>query len=205
MHSARPKVFCIGFQKTGTVSFKLAVRVLGYRVCGYRLDLIDAVRAKDFGPVGALVDRFDAFRDNPWPLLFRELDAHYPGSKFVLTTRDEKSWIKSMVNHLGVLPDPMQQLIYGVGAPGGYEDVVLQRYRRHNEEVRAHFAGRPDDLLIADWEKGDGWRELCGFLGHDVPMDEFPHGNRRRYDTVASRVKFAAARAIRLGRQLAGR
>lgn len=205
MSSNKPKVFCLGFQKTGTVSARTALRTFGYRVCSARYDLIDAVKRRDFEAVRGVVQSYDGFRDNPWPLLFRELDAAYPGSKFILTVRDDQRWIRSVVNHFGVVPDPMQQLVYGVGAPGGYEDVFLARYRQHNADVRAHFAGRPNDLLVVNWEEGHGWAELCAFLGHDMPTRPFPHGNKREYDTLASRFKFLAARAIRLGRQLAGK
>ena len=198
------KIFGIGFQKTGTVSFAKALRTLGYRVCDARYDMIDAVKEKNLAPVFALADRFDAVRDNPWPLVFRKLDARYPGSKFVLTIRDDTRWIKSVVNHLGVAPDRMQQLVYGRGAPGGYEEVFLERYRRHNAEVQAHFKDRPSDLLVVDWEKGQGWGELCGLVGREIPNLPFPHANRRSYDGLLSRFKFAAANAVRLGRRVAG-
>ena len=36
----------------------------------------------------------------------------------------------------------------------------------------------PDDLLVFDLPKGDGWEKLCGFLGHEVPDKPFPHANK---------------------------
>jgi hypothetical protein len=202
MTSQKPKVFCVGFQKTGTVTLRACLRKLGYRVCSARYDLIPAVREGDLARVRAVVEAYDAFRDNPWPLLFRELDSAYPASRFILSVREEKRWIKSVVNHLGVGPDRMQRLVYGTAFPGGFEHVYLQRFREHNADVVRHFAARPSDLLVVDWEAGDGWEKLCGFLGHEVPSAPFPHRNRGSYTDLKSRLNFAAADAVRLGRRL---
>ena len=198
------KIFCIGFQKTGTSTIRDALRLLGYRVCSVRYHLIGPIRRGDFAPVEEVIAEFDAFQDNPWPLIFRELDAAHPGSRFIMTIRDEAPWLRSVVNHLGVLPDRMQKLVYGHGAPGGYEDVVLARYRRHNDEVFAYFADRPDDILVVDFSKGDGWAEICDFLGCDVPAVPLPHANARTYGSWRSRAVFAAAAVVRTVRRLIG-
>lgn len=199
-----PKIFCIGFQKTGTSSVQRALKTLGYSVCGTQYELIKPITERDLAPVFEIADRYDGVCDNPWPVIFRELDEAYPGSKFILTVRSEEPWIRSVVNHLGVIPDAMQKFIYGRGAPGGFEDVYLDRYRRHNEEVREYFAERPDDLLVVDWAAGDGWAQLCAFLKHDPPSSPFPHAHKRLYGTMRSRFYFAVAGAIRFGRRLAG-
>ena len=41
----------------------------------------------------------------------------------------------------------------------------------------AHFAGRPDDLLVLDVVGGEGWERLCPFLGLAPPDEPFPHFN----------------------------
>lgn len=71
-----------------------------------------------------LVERHDAFRDNPWPMLYREMDRAYPRSRFILTTR-AGSWIASMVGHFGGRTTPMREWIYGIGAPRGEPEVAL--------------------------------------------------------------------------------
>jgi hypothetical protein len=175
-----PKVFCIGFHKTGTKSMKAALTVLGYRVTGPD-GVYDPQIATNVSAMAArLGDEFDAFQDNPWPLLYREMDARYPGSRFVLTVRDPEAWIRSQVAHFGTGVTPMRQWIYGSdhGCPAGNEDVYLARYARHNAEVRTYFAARPNDLVEMDLEKGDGWEPLCRLLGRPVPAVPFPHKNR---------------------------
>jgi hypothetical protein len=169
-----PKVFGIGFHKTGTTSLGQALSLLGYRVCGdvATADPLIGARAVEFAR--ELTERFDAFQDNPWPMLYRELAAWYPDGKFVLTVRETESWLASMVTFFGDRDSPMRAWIYGVGMPRGNEAVYRERYERHNREVRAFFADRPDQLLVLDFAAGDGWEQLCGFLGEPIPDRPFP-------------------------------
>lgn len=32
----------------------------------------------------------------------------------------------------------------------------------------------PERLLVVSLEKGFGWDEICGFLGHDIPGTPYP-------------------------------
>lgn len=69
-------------------------------------------------------------------------------------------------------------------------DLIIKRYFRdsiplfgtgvfeeHNELVRAIARSEGRELL--EFELGDGWEELCEFLGKSVPDLEFPHVNER--------------------------
>jgi hypothetical protein len=178
-HGLRAKVFCIGFHKTGTKSLGRALRHLGYDVAG-------TMGTRDASVADTVLDRararsaqFDAFQDNPWPLLFREMDAMWPGSRFVLTVRDLDGWLRSVVNYFGAESSPMREWIYGPGhgSPLGREAIYRARHERHLREVRAHFAGRERDLLVMDLPRGDGWPQLCAFLGEPVPDLPFPFVN----------------------------
>lgn len=174
----KAKVFCIGFHKTGTTSLKIALDMLGYRVTGPNGTKDPQISEKVHAMADALVEKYDAFQDNPWPVLYREMDEKYPHSKFILTMRSSESWIRSQVRDFGLRETPMRKWIYGVGCPEGNEDVFIARYERHNREVLDYFNDRADDLLILDLPKGHGWPELCGFLGIDVPDKLFPHANK---------------------------
>ena len=176
----RTKVFCIGFHKTGTTSLELALRKLGYRVTG-------SFGTKDPDIAGNVVELalarardYDAFEDNPWPILYRELDRHFPGSKFILTRRPADAWIRSQVRDFGRTETPMRRWIYGAdaGCPEGNEATYIARYERHNREVLEYFRERPQDLLVFDLPAGDDWEQLCAFLGHPVPAEAFPHANK---------------------------
>ena len=172
----KTKVFCIGFQKTGTSSMRDALRKLGYRVAGVygRDQSLDQLRASYVEEGLALAREHDAVEDMPWPLIFRQLDAAFPRSKFILTLRHTGAWYKSIASHFGSTPDPIHQLTYGDHAPApvGNEERYCEVYNAHNAAVRQHFADRPGDLLVMELAKGDGWEKLGSFL--DVPVPEGP-------------------------------
>lgn len=176
----KSKVFCIGFHKTGTTSIAVALARLGYRVTGPNGVNDPNIESNVLPMALALVDRYDAFQDNPWPIIYKELDQRFPGSKFILLLRDPDTWIKSQISHFGRTETPMRKWIYGVGCPEGNESIYLDRYRAHNLDVQAHFASRPEDLLIMDLAKGDGWEKLCPFLGAAHPGTKFPHVNKAK-------------------------
>lgn len=175
--SLRAKVFCIGFHRTGTKSLGHALEQLGYRVVGPVGAQDPSIAQRAVATALASATDFDAFNDNPWPLLYKTLDATFPGSRFILTVRDEQRWLRSVIAYFGNKDTPMRRWIYGAGTPLGNEETYLARYRRHNADVQAYFADR-DDFLVLDLEHGHGWAELHGFLDLAVPDQPFPHLNR---------------------------
>jgi hypothetical protein len=171
------KVFCIGFHKTGTSSMNQALSRLGYRVHG-PMDSGDCPsREVLLERAIKLAHRYDAFEDNPWPIFFRELHQEFPNSKFILTVRDSRGWLTSVLKHFGHRSTPMRELIYGKGSPVGNEDIYLQRYRAHNSAVIQHFQDSPEHLLVLDVSASEPWRRLCDFLGQPIPLVSFPHAN----------------------------
>ena len=176
LKTAKPKVFCVGFHKTGTKSLARALQILGYRVTGPDGARDPRIAERALPMALDIASRFDAFNDNPWSVLFREMDGAFPGSRFILTQRSPDSWIASVVRHFGDERTPMREWIYGPGrgAPRGNEHAYLDRYRRHNADVIAYFSGR-ECLLTMDIIAGDGWETLCDFLEPPVPDQPFPH------------------------------
>ena len=176
----KPKVFCIGFHKTGTTTLKVALKKLGYRVTGSfgtkDPDIANKVHEMAF----AMIDQYDAFQDNPWPMLYKELDARFAGSRFILTRRPTEAWIRSQVKDFASTETPMRRWIYGedAGCPEGNEDTYVARYERHNREVLDYFKDRPDDLLVFDLPADASWDKLCAFLGQEIPDEPFPHANK---------------------------
>jgi hypothetical protein len=172
------KIFCIGFHKTGTTSLAKALTILGYKVTGPNGIHDPNISQNVYEMAFHLVDKYDAFQDNPWPIIFKQIDERYPGNKFILTLRPTEEWIKSIVRHFGTDTTPMRAWIYGVGYPKGNEDTYILRYNQHNEEVLNYFKDRPDDLLVLKITEGDGWDKLCSFLNRKAPGITFPHENR---------------------------
>lgn len=174
------KVFCIGFHKTGTTTLEVALKRLGYRVTGSFGTRDPDIATKVHEMAFRKVADYDAFEDNPWPVLYRELDTRFPGSKFILTRRPPEAWIRSQVKDFAATETPMRRWIYGetAGCPLGNEDIYLARYQRHNSEVLEYFRDRPQDLLVMDIPQNANWAVLCNFLGHDIPDEPFPHANK---------------------------
>lgn len=177
------KIFGIGLNKTGSTTLGRCGKILGYRYteCD-RLLLEDVVLRNDFTRVRQTVERFDLFEDWPWPLIYKELDRMYPGSKFILTTRrNEKIWLDSLKSHSLKTPPwkHCRKLAYGYNFPHRHEQEHLELYTRHNDNVRAYFKDRDQDFLEICWENGDGFQKLCNFLGSEIPAVPLPHANKK--------------------------
>ena len=197
-----PKIFCIGFQKTGTTSLGVALEILGYNVCGVRYDFIDAIQENNRTLIDDVISQHDAFKDNPWPVIYKSLDEKYPGSKFILTLRDESAWIKSLVNHFGTTPSVMQDFIYGKSYPKGNEELYLRIYRNHNEDVKRYFETRPEDLLVIDLTHEKKWNRICQFLSRPIPNAAFPHENKGKYTFLGKLMKYGKKKSRLLLKKL---
>ena len=180
-----PKVFGIGFHKTGTSTLGVILRRLEYRMAGYdqfrhladREDLtfqeVEALALK-------IAEDVDAAKDSPWPILYKSLDAAFPGSKFIHVTRDPERWIASAVGDFADHPNAIRQVIYGSPFPKGNEAAWLERYTQHNREVSEYFADRPDDYLHLPLEGGGvTYEAVCGFLGEPLIGHGAPVANTR--------------------------
>lgn len=178
------KIFCIGFQKTGTTSIMHALQILGYRVCdGCSEQMNPNIASEVYEICDRLVPQYDAFEDLPWPVLYKYLDQNYPGSKFILTTRPPEKWIKSISSHFKNSYIPMHEWVYGAGYPFGHELQYLQVYQTHNQQVLEYFKDRPQDLFHLPLDKSlsdqELWAHLCHFLDKPIPQKKFPYANRK--------------------------
>ena len=186
------RVLGVGFHKTGTTSLHEAFKTLGFDslhwgqgeapLIWYEMNALG--RSKT-------LEQFYAISDNPMPLLYQQIDKSYPGSRFVLTVRDEVEWLQSVkklwdpkynkTRHLwDVYPisNVLHRALYG---QTDFDPLVfLERYRRHNRDVIEYFKDRPDDLLVLDMDQPRGkMAALCKFLGRPVMADgSYPVMNR---------------------------
>lgn len=186
----KQKVFCIGFHKTGTTSMEKALKYLGYRVTGGNWVRDPHVQQVALAQALDIVPQYDAFQDNPWPMLYQEMDKTFPGSKFILTVRDPKLWVASMVKNFGMDATPMREWIYGKGRgfPKSNEALYMARMEQHNREVLAYFQGR-QDLLVMNLTEGQGWERICPFLNEPLPDKPFPKANVRMEKCWRGRVR----------------
>jgi hypothetical protein len=180
------RVFGIGLHKTATTSLHRAFQLLGFDSLHWGSGEAPVIWEEvNCAGRSKTLERFYAACDLPIPLLYRQLDRAYPGSKFVLTVRAEAEWLRSVERlwdarynatrwewDVWPISNRLHQTLYG--RTDFDATTMLERYRRHNAEVRDYFRGRPEDLLVLDMSAGAGWPELCGFLGSPVPLVPYP-------------------------------
>ena len=125
---------------------------------------------------------YNATVDWPAAYFWRELSAHYPAAKILLTVRSAESWYDSMekticqVIKTSTDPNSLGVKLVGEGVFGGRIDDrahAIAVYERNTTEVQA--AVPPDRLLT--YNLGDGWEPLCAFLDKPIPNRPYPRTN----------------------------
>lgn len=203
----REKVFVIGFNKTGTTTMKRALGDVGYIVGSERAakPLFHDWVKRDFKPIIKFCKSAEAFQDSPFsfPYTFIALDQAYPGSKFILTVRDdEEQWYKSITKFHsrlwgdGVEPPTRGQLeaafndyrgrpwdvnraLFSSPESDPYNELALKDfYSRHNRAVMDYFKGRPEDLLVINVAESGAYKKFVDFLGVKTSLREFPWENK---------------------------
>lgn len=176
----RPKVFVIGFHKTGTSSLGKALQILGYDVCG-SLKTGYAVQHSYHAvweKAKELTAYYDGFQDTPWFLFYRKLYQLYPDAKFILTVRNEEKWLRSALNHFGTnhLQWHYHSLIYGKADAEKMKAI----YQFHNANVRSFFKNMPENFLEINLNAEKNiWDKLCNLIGAKKPNVKFPFANKR--------------------------
>jgi len=183
----RPRVFCLGLNKTGTSSFSEAMELLGLRSLHWGgpevRRAVEAAKAEGRPLLSHLDQRYDAFSDVlPLAEHFDLLDAQYPGSRFVLTVRPVDDWIDSRRRHVENNVRRRDAGEYTGAFLVVDEDGWRQEWERHVARVRTWFAGR-SDFLELDITHGESWGPICALLDVPVPAAPFPWVNRySRYE-----------------------
>jgi 3'-phosphoadenosine 5'-phosphosulfate (PAPS) 3'-phosphatase len=182
MVGTEPKVFGIGLSKTGTSSLAQALQILGFKT----LDNMGASRyvAGDLSSIEMqTIEAHEALTDTPIPSFYRELDARFPNSKFILTVRDREGWSKSCMKQFSRRfaegqSESNKRLFEDLYGTNVFDAAKFASgYDRFVAGVGEHFKDRPADLLMLDVAAGEGWEKLCPFLGKPVPDTPFPKAN----------------------------
>lgn len=182
VNSMETKIFGIGLQRTGTTSLHRALQLLGYRSAPHAIALFYDIHAP-------ILSQYDAFSDNPIPLLYPQLDEMCANGRFILTTRPLEAWLTSVewlfrANQSTLTPqlkkaaDDIHLALYNTTQfdRERFKDV----WHKHHEDVQIYFQHRPNDLLCIDLSQDDNWQKLCTFLGKPIPSVSFPHQNARK-------------------------
>lgn len=202
----RRKVFCVGWNKTGTSSMARAFEELGLVVGEQYLAerLLRDWSRRDFRRLFLYCRTAQAFQDVPFglPFTFQALDQRFPGSKFILTIRDNPGqWYDSLTRfharmfghgRVPAMKDletasylrpgaaaEANRLIHNTPADDPYNrEALIADYNAHNNAVREYFRHRPGALLVLNVAAPDAYRRLCEFLGKPGLDRPFPWVNR---------------------------
>ena len=204
----RSKVFCIGFNKTGTTSLEKFMLFHGFRsgdqASGERL-MPDYVQNR-WESLKYHVSTADFFQDLPFsaPNTYRHLDAAFPNSRFILTVRDSaETWYRSLLT--------FHKDIFGYGkrvptredlerAPYRFpgfawlanralypsppddpynREALIGAYEKHRKDVEEYF-GERENLLVLEISDPEAPSRLGGFLDIVPQMKSLPWLNKSR-------------------------
>ena len=127
-----------------------------------------------------LPERLRLIRDNETIYAFKRfklLDAQYPGSKFILNTRDVDHWVRS---RLRFMRGEYRACAHGQDAhrhEAGLVECWKADWERHLFEVRAHFFARPGNLLEFDIERDDPEKLVRFFPDLKLDVAHWTHQN----------------------------
>jgi tetratricopeptide (TPR) repeat protein len=210
---AKPKIFGIGLTKTGTTTLASALSLLGFNTLDWRNPLTMELMSEED------LYLFDAFTDTPVCMRFEEYFYMFPNAKFIYTTRPVQSWQESISQHwrrhrgLGEFDELKTAMAqpdrfhYGVALRDIEQSLYFnyggfpEAYHAHDLRVRRFFRDKARDRFLGfDVFAGDGWPELCAFLGAPTPDQAFPWTNRNpsAHDRTAevSHARSAVARVL---------
>jgi len=197
------KVFCIGYNKTGTTSLSNFFRDNGFLVAPqtpfeYNLN---SYFSKNYSTFVDMIKEdyhgYSFFQDVPFslPFFYKTLDREFENSKFILTVRNsEDDWYNSLIrfhkkkftNFLNpqkimyVYEGWMSKILekaYGTPLYDLYNPQILKKsYLDHISDVKLYFKNNPNKLLILNLEKNEV-KNLESFLDTKFTLDKFPKIN----------------------------
>lgn len=210
------RIFCISMQRNGTTSVGDFFEHFGYPTARwsdswenqwskywYDGDFESIFNSKEF-------KSFQVFEDDPWwlPEFYKILYHRFPGSKFILFTRDSESWFKSMLSHsngqtLGNTKrhckvyrreiefyqkletdndfKPTEDEIDNLLPLLGHEKHYRDLYEIRNKEIIDFFEKKdPSRLFHCDLADSNKWQKLGEYFKIDIPNDFKIHSNKSK-------------------------
>lgn len=188
------KIFCIGFNKTGTTSLGAFFEQQGLRVAkqieGERL--LNSYIKRDFKTITKFCSRKDriVFQDAPFslPYTYQHLFTKFPDSKFILTVRNSpEEWYESILKfhsnfynrgkvptkeslknsnyiHKGWSWDFMNDVFFNNNEILYERESFLKIYTKHIETVLNYFKNNKNSLLVINIADNQDYYRLCEFL-----------------------------------------
>lgn len=189
------KVFQIGFSKCGTATIADFFNLNGIPAVHQddgHLAVSMYRNAQNRSPlITQQYDKFLVYTDmermgtipqiNIGVLLFKELDRQYPGSKFILNTRNKNAWLKSKsLHHLGTDTTLLERTASLLNiSPSEVLAKWSREWDEHHAAVLEYFQDRPEDLLVFNIESDDP-KKLVEFFKHNFLLDTKFYGHKNK-------------------------
>ncbi len=201
------KLIGAGLPRTGTMSQKIALEMLGLSPCYHMVNVLADLtevprwdRAVGGEPTWKeIFEGYQATVDWPGAFFYEELAEAYPEAKVLLSVREPESWVRSMRDTIwGCLygDSLTQDLCSARGRiePGwrNYLDLMAEMWRETgllrpdgerlpSGDAMLAYNERVQATIPSErllvWSVSDGWEPLCEFLELPVPDQPFPRVN----------------------------
>jgi hypothetical protein len=121
--------------------------------------------------------------DSWWKSVSRHFNQHYPATppSFGLKRRIKAYWRRCFQSNdrnadrdYNLFRIQLRNLVYG--NIKAHEYLYKKKYEEHRQRVLRTVP--PERLLVMDITSGEGWEQLCPFLGVPIPPVPFPHEHR---------------------------
>lgn len=183
------KIFCLGSNKTGTVSLTTIMKNLGYTtpptsLCHaiyLRKGLNHSRKNMEelFHTLKLRKEDKEFFVDIPFNLSdsHKILNEMFPEAHFILTIRNPEKWFDSVLRWIKLLnAQEIYNWIWKTGVTKENKSEVISRYNKRNFEIINFFKNNPKFLPLYIEEK-NSLKNLCLFLGKEIIEGPFPHKN----------------------------
>jgi len=202
------KIFCIGYNKTGTTSLSKIMNnnnIVSAPQTPFEYNL-ESYFYKNYSTFTEMIKNdyygYTFFQDVPFslPNFYKILDKEFEGSKFILTIRDdENEWYNSLISYYKKIftnfynPENIGGYVYrGVifkllthaymsPRENPYDEKSLKKsYLKHIEEVKEYFKDRKNDLLVINLKDENVISKLEKFIDYKFINKEIPHLNKSK-------------------------
>jgi len=203
------KIFCIGFNKTGTTSQSKLFLDEGLKIAPeppfasitsayFTGNDSESFNKKVIAYIKQHFNDCEFFQDTPFyfPGMYIDLYEAFPNAKFILSVRNSpEDWYYSLINfyatHWG--PDKLYEMktripwiyqvltkIYGGTPEKPYlKKNLIETYEKHNKDAQDFFIDNPNFIKI-NLSNNEDFLRLEDFIGIKFKSDRFPHVNQKR-------------------------
>lgn len=198
------KIIGSGFGRTGTMSLKEALEILGFGPCYHMETVIKRPsnintwhQISQGTPTDwqAVFQGYNATVDFPGSLFYKELLVAFPDAKVIHSVRDPLRWYNSTMTTIfqtnAAFPTWLRDIFPPLGRFMEMQNILIWQNLFENRfadkeralEIFAEFTADVERSVPADqllvFEVKQGWEPLCDFLAVPIPDVPFPHVNDR--------------------------